>query len=295
MTGADPGFQHRDEGDVMKTGDGPLLSRRDLLIKGGKGAMALAAFGLTGPTIFAANTAVNRLNVVTPGVTEGPYWVEELLVRTDIRLDPVTGILQPGFPLKLDFVIWQYLANGRLLPLPRAIVDVWHANSLGVYSDEQVEGTLGEKFLRGTQISNAGGGVTFTTVYPGWYSGRTPHVHFRVRVLNPLTNLVAYNFVSQVFFNEAFTNAVFSSIYPYNIRSTRDTLNASDSVYTGASTDDELTVNAGTHLMLNLTGDYRGVTGAFNIVMDLSDAGYNNATGGGAAGGPGGGGPPPGR
>lgn len=97
--------------------------------------------------------------------------------------------------------------------------------------------------------------------------------------------------MSQVFFNEAVTNAVFSSIYPYNVRPVRDTINTTDNVYSGASTDDELTANAGTHLLLALTGDYRGVTGTFNIVLDLSDSGYNNATGGGS-GGPGG--PPPG-
>ena len=98
-----------------------------------------------------------------------------------------------------------------------------------------------------------------------------------------------------MFFNEAITNNVYSSIYPYNIRPVRDTINATDGIYNGASTDNELTAYAGTHLMLDLTGDYRGVTGTFNIVMDLSDAGYNNATGGGVGGPTGGpGGPPPG-
>lgn len=296
-TGDDPGM-NMGEGDAMTTGHGPLWTRRDLLIKGGASTLALAGFGLTGPTLFAAaSSTANRLNIVTPGVEEGPYWVEELLVRSDIRIDPVTGILQPGFPLKLNLFVWQYISDTRLLPLKGAIVDVWHANSLGVYSDEQGEGTLGQKYLRGTQIAAANGNVGFTTIYPGWYSGRTPHVHFRVRVLNPLTNAVAYNFVSMVFFNEAITNNVYSSIYPYNLRPVRDTINATDRVYTGASTDDELTANSGTHLMLNLTGDYRGVTGTFNLVLDLSDAGYNNPTGGGVGGGgPGGpGGAPPGR
>ena len=259
--------------------------------------MFLAAYGLTGPTIFASTASTaNRLNIVTPGVTEGPYWVEELLVRSDIRVDPVTGFLQPGFPLRLNLNIWAYASDTKLYPLKGAIVDIWHANSLGLYSDEQMNGTSGQKFLRGTQVANASGGITFTTIYPSWYSGRTPHIHLRVRVLNPITDAVSYNFVTQFFFNEAITNAIVSSIYPYNLRPNRDTFNATDGIYTGASTDDELTANSGTHLMLALTGDYRGLTGSFNVVMDLSDSGYNNATGG-FGGGPGGapGGPPPGR
>lgn len=277
----------------MTRENGPMLTRRDLLIKGASGSLALAGFGLVGPTIYAADPNVaNRLNIVTPGVTEGPYWVEELLVRSDIRIDPVTGILQPGFPLRLNLLLWQYAATGRITPLKGAIVDIWHANSLGVYSDEQSEGTSGQKFLRGTQISNAHGGITFTTIYPGWYSGRTPHIHLRVRVINPTTKAVTYNFTTQVFFNEAFTNAIFSSVYPYNIRPSRDTNNATDNIFTGASSDDELTAYAGTHLLLNLTGDYRGLTGAFNIVMDLSDSGYNG-TGSFTVGGGGPGGPPP--
>ena len=276
----------------MTTGHVPLLTRRDLLIRGGKASMALAAFGLTGPTIFAAGpSTAYRLGIVTPGVTEGPYWVEELLVRSDIRVDPTTGFVQPGFPLKLNLAIWKYLANGTIAPLKGAIVDIWHANSIGLFSDEQMNGTVGQKFLRGTQISRPDGGLQFITIYPGWYSGRTPHVHLRVRLIDTTTNTISYNFVTQVFFNEAITNNVFAAVYPYNIRPVRDTINATDSIYTGASTDDELTADAGTHLMLGLSGDYRGITGKFNIVIDLSDAGYNNATGSFSAptgGGPGG-------
>jgi protocatechuate 3,4-dioxygenase beta subunit len=269
-----------------------LLSRRDLLVKGAAGALGLAGLGLTGPTIFAANT-----NTPTPGLTEGPYWVEELLNRSNVRIDPTTGIVQPGVPLRLLFNVYQ-LTGGFIYPLPGAVVDIWHCNSLGVYSDIQSEGTLGEKFLRGLQATNRYGLAGFDSIYPGWYHGRTVHIHFRVRVLNPVTKAVAYNFVSQLFLDDTLSNTIIANYYPYKLRPVRDTVNATDGIFTGGSSDGEVASEAGLRLLLRVAGTPALLTGSFNVVIDLSDAGYNNPTGGFGTGpgGPGGsGGPPPGR
>ena len=85
-------------------------------------------------------------------------------------------------PLVLSLSV-QKTTDGRLLePVRRRLqVDVWQANYQGIYSDEAAEGTVGKKFLRGYQVTDENGTVQFTTVYPGWYSGRTVHIHFRIR------------------------------------------------------------------------------------------------------------------
>ena len=56
-------------------------------------------------------------------------------------------------------------------------MDIWHADAAGVYSDESVEGTEGLTYLRGYQVTDANGLVIFKTMFPGWYSGRTVHIH----------------------------------------------------------------------------------------------------------------------
>lgn len=249
------------------------MSRRDFLVRGTGGALTLAGLSMAN-TVFATPAPIDP----TPSVTVGPYWVEELLFRSDIRSDPATGIIQPGYPMSLQINLYQIVGTA-LYALPNAVVDVWHANAFGFYSDEAVQGTRGQKFLRGLQNADQTGKVTFLTVYPGWYSGRTTHIHARIRVFNPVTYAITYNFVTQFFFNDTVTSQVYSSIYPYNTRGTRDTLNARDSVYTGASGDGEVKSNAGSKLLLNLNAYQYYATSQFNVLINLSDAGYNNPNG----------------
>ena len=256
----------------MTTEHDPLPSRREVLTKGAAGAFALATLGMT-----SAEAAVKF--IPPPGITEGPYWVEELLVRSDIRLDPVTGIWQDGFPIYLGINVWQ-LHNNVITPLKNVVLDLWQCNAHGVYSDEAVEGTLGQKFLRGTQVTPASGSVWFLTNYPGWYSGRTPHIHVRARVWDATTDTITYNFVTQLFFNDAFTNSLYFTTPPYNQRPYRDTYNQTDNIYTGASEDGEIAAEAGEYLTLQLSDKKtHGVT-SYNIILNLSDSGYNNALGG---------------
>ena len=111
------------------------------------------------------------------------------------------------------------------------MVDIWHCDTAGVYSDVAANNTVGKKFLRGYQTTNTAGQVNFTTIYPGWYSGRAIHIHVRVRTYNGTT--VLGNYVTQFFFDDTITDTVFQSA-PYNTRNTRDPRNAADMVYTGA-------------------------------------------------------------
>lgn len=133
----------------------------------------------------------------------------------------------------------------------------------------------------------------FTTIYPGWYSGRTVHIHLRVRLYDAATDTVTYNFVTQMFFDDAVTSRIFAHYAPYKSRPVRDTTNTTDSVYTGASEDNEVTSESGEYLLLKLSEDNNLRIGTFNVQISLSDSGYNDATGGSNGGPVGGGGAPP--
>src|SRR3954447_211313 len=146
-------------------------------------------------TVEAADTLACVL--ATPTVTEGPYWVDEKLFRSDIRTDPSTGVARTGIPLALTIKV-QNLSSSGCAPLSGAYVDIWHCDAKGIYSDESSYNpgggtgtvvTTGQKFLRGYQITDDNGRVQFTTIYPGWYSGRTIHIHIRVRTYSGTTVL----------------------------------------------------------------------------------------------------------
>ena len=95
----------------------------------------------------------------TPQQTEGPYFVDEMLNRSDIRSDPSDGSVQDGIPLRLIIHIHDFGRNGSCTPLKGAHVDIWHANSQGLYSDIQQAGTEGKKYLRGFQVTDDNGTV----------------------------------------------------------------------------------------------------------------------------------------
>lgn|SRR5262249_37400021 len=120
----------------------------------------------------------------TPQQTEGPYFVDGMPNRSDIRSDPSDGSVQNGLPLHLVIHVYTVDRNGSCDPLKGACVDIWHANSQGLYSSVNDEGTTGKKFLRGYQITDDNGTVYFTTVYPGWYQGGAIHIHDKVRMFN---------------------------------------------------------------------------------------------------------------
>nr|MDQ3328802.1 twin-arginine translocation signal domain-containing protein [Chloroflexota bacterium] len=105
--------------------------------------------------------------VVRPETTEGPYYVDDDLTRSDIRADPGTGVRRDGAPLVLTFNVSQVSASG-CSPLEGAKVEIWQCDALGVYSDVSDPGfsTRGQKWLRGTQVTDAAGQATFTTIYP---------------------------------------------------------------------------------------------------------------------------------
>lgn len=188
--------------------------------------MALVGRNITGEPC-AAQSATSPSCVLTPALTEGPYFVDERLNRSDIRIDPTDNSVRAGVPLRLNMGV-QRVQAGSCTPLTGAIVDIWHCDALGVYSDEAANGSLGRRFLRGYQMTDANGAVQFTTIYPGWYQGRAVHIHFKVRLF--AGSQKTYEFTSQIFFDETVSDAVFAQA-PYNTRGTRNTRNSTDGIY----------------------------------------------------------------
>lgn len=175
-----------------------LLSRREVVtFLGATGVAWLLTAGLS-PRRVDAET-VSPTCVVRPEQMEGPYFVDERLHRSDIRSDPSNGRVSPGTPLALTILVSRFNAGG-CQPLPSAQVDIWHCDALGVYSDVQDPGfdSTGQKFLRGYQVTDARGSAQFVTIYPGWYPGRTVHIHFKIRTA-PLARRT-FEFTSQLYF-----------------------------------------------------------------------------------------------
>jgi len=227
--------------------------RQTLLLLGGAGASLVA---LGGEDALAQTTFDCVLN---PEMTEGPYWVDEKLNRSDIRIDPSNGAVSAGLPLELTVNVYS-VRTGACALLPGAYVDVWHCDAAGLYSDVSANSTVGRKFLRGYQITGDGGVAKFTTIYPGWYRGRAVHIHLRIRTYSGTT--VTGTFTSQLHFDDTISDQVLS-VAPYNTRGTRDTRNSNDMVYTGAGANASRTLVA-----LTRTAD--GYAASINVGVNLT-------------------------
>lgn len=143
-------------------------------------------------------------------------------------------------------------------------VDLWHADAAGAYSDESNpmnhENTAGQKWLRGFQRTDADGIVRFRTIIPGWYPGRTAHIHFKVRrVEGGRTS----EFTSQLFFDDVFADRIFSNP-PYTVRNEEGTRNDSDNIYQERQVDGTV---AGDHLRLDPSPTARGYAAKFAVAL----------------------------
>ena len=151
---------------------------------------------------------------------QGPFYFDPKLVREDITEG------KPGAPLALTLHI---VEAGDCAALDGARVDIWHSDGLGLYSafaQQETGSAEGETFLRGTQFTNADGRVGFATIYPGWYPGRTPHIHFKV-ILDD-KDLVT----GQLYFPDTVSERIYATLSPYRERKAeRDTFNANDFIF----------------------------------------------------------------
>ncbi len=231
------------------------FSRREMLsFLGTAGAAALTGWPAATRALEDAAGSEHGLDcVVTPAQTEGPYFVDERLKRADIRLDPTSNAMSAGLPLRLRINVSR-VDGTACAPVQGALVDVWQCDALGVYSDvRDTNGffdTRGRKFLRGYQETDKTGATEFVTVYPGWYAGRTVHIHFKVRV--PGAGQRSHEFTSQLYFDEAITDQVHAQP-PYRAKGVRDVRNDMDGIYRARE--------SGSKLMLNLSKSDEGYLG----------------------------------
>jgi protocatechuate 3,4-dioxygenase beta subunit len=217
------------EGGTMSTDD-PTLSRRGLIGVLG-GGVASVAFGARALDAFGANDGTVATCVLTPEATEGPYWIDNKLTRYDVRAG------RPGLPLVLAFTI----VNVKTCkPIKGADVEIWHADASGEYSGFDGGSSGGgpgggsgpetkTRYLRGHQRSDALGKASFLTIFPGWYRGRTPHIHMKVHVGG--ADRVVHT--GQVFFNEAIQSSVYRA-GAYASRGQADTSHVQDGIYAQA-------------------------------------------------------------
>jgi protocatechuate 3,4-dioxygenase beta subunit len=197
-----------------------------------------------------------------PEQTEGPYHREAPPERTDITED------RPGVPLRLGL---RLLVAQAATPLAGALVEVWHADHEGRYSgfqpfqarpgqvvtSESVPRETvapGETFLRGLQPTDQRGMCAFRTIYPGWYSSRTVHIHLRA-------HLGERTATTQLYFPDEVTDGVFT-VSPYAGRPRRDTTNDTDSIFT-----EEGGEAAVLHLVGSVTAGYTGAL-CFAVAAD---------------------------
>jgi protocatechuate 3,4-dioxygenase beta subunit len=276
--------------------DLPQQSRRDILRSlGGAAAATLLGCGTnkivtatsssgtstTSTTASSGASSSTTACLVESSTTRGPYFVDTIndsnnvasagtpyaidtLIpqRSDIRSDTEGSAgTQQGLPLVLNLTLYDASCSSVI---SGARVDIWHANAHGAYSDiknatnDNGADHTGQNFLRGYQFSDSTGLVTFTTVYPGAYSGRCPHIHLKIRIFNSDGAVTTEN-TTQLFFTDATSASVYaaSSYYSTSSYNTRDT---ADSIYNSESPT----------LLPTITGDTTaGLTGTIAIGVEV--------------------------
>ena len=254
----------RDARTLSPTADGKrqFTRRHALFAVGGVGLLALAAAcgkaaktatTAVSSTTAASGTAASSATVVlAPEMTEGPYYLDLDLVRSNVVED------RKGAPFALDLVVIDVATQK---PIQGAAVDIWHADASGAYSgfvsasasangggaSGSSSGSDTSTFLHGTQVSDASGKVSFATIYPGWYTGRAVHIHVKVHVSGKEIH------TGQLFFDDTFTDAVYASTAPYSSRGARNVRNANDSIYSGGGAQSTL-------LAQKVSGGYAATT-----------------------------------
>lgn len=216
-----------------------------------------AALSLTVGTSTTAACATETLEG-----EEGPYFVDDSAsgyFRSNIVSNLDGSDTQTGIPLALTVYI--YDAKNNCAAMQNVQVDIWHCNAAGVYSAESSESTSSQSWLRGYQLTDANGKVEFQTILPGWYQGRTTHVHMRLRSTYDSTDNSGTN-TMQVFFDQTLIDTLATSVAPYSSEGTNSTTNASDRVYSQQE--------KGTTLLTLSGSDTAGYTATFNIYLPIT-------------------------
>jgi protocatechuate 3,4-dioxygenase beta subunit len=212
---------------------------------------------------------------LTASATQGPYYFDADKIRADVRED------RPGKRLRVALKLQD---SETCKALPNSVVEIWHCDAAGLYSGAESLSSGGpggsggqppsggappgggqppagggggqgdltptddKRYLRGAQVTNAAGIVEFTTIWPGWYRGRTTHVHVMVHVSNQRV------LTTQLMFDEKLNTAVYAE-QPYAVHTGRDTLNDNDSIFKDT-------------MLMTVKADGDGYLGAHVLVAD---------------------------
>jgi protocatechuate 3,4-dioxygenase beta subunit len=191
---------------------------------------ALATFAVATPALIAASSRaaaqapapaplLKSACTLTPAAVPGPFYFDPKLVRSDITEG------HPGAPMRLHFVV---IDAANCQPIPGARIDVWQTRADGFYSGYPRQGdarnidTSGGTFMRGTQIADARGEASFRSVYPGWYVGRTVHVHFKIFIDDKSM------LTGQMYFPDALSQYIFANVGAYKRKLVRNVFNGND-------------------------------------------------------------------
>ncbi len=197
---------------------GAGLGVASLASLGGLGGFALRSAGGATDEAYAASC------VLTPELTEGPYYLDLRKIRSNIT--------EGKAGLRLDLRI-RVVNAATCKPIEDVAVDIWHCDALGKYSGIASEGTTGKTYLRGIQLTNASGLARIRTIYPGWYQGRATHIHVMAYVGGRAGSTYSGGtraHTGQLFFRDATTDKV-AKLSPYSGRGVTRLRNGSDNIY----------------------------------------------------------------
>ncbi|MFF1440863.1 intradiol ring-cleavage dioxygenase [Streptomyces sp. NPDC058295] len=283
--------------------DSTITRRRALAVTGGTvaaGGLAVAGYqsafadtaaddGASASASAASTSTSSSCMTLMTSVTEGPYYLDGALVRKDITEG------KNGVPLTLRLTVVD--ATDGCTPVSGAAVEIWHCDAWGYYSGyttanpggsapaESEDGSTADDdtYLRGYQIANANGVVKFETIFPGWYTPRTCHIHLKVHTGGQKEDGTyeggKVNYTGQLFFPDAAAEEIFT-LEPYSKHSGSYTTLDNDMVYDGGGTSSGLLTLKAVHK----ADPSKGYKGSITLGVD-PDAENTGAGGGGGGGG----------
>ncbi|MFE7929064.1 intradiol ring-cleavage dioxygenase [Streptomyces sp. NPDC057456] len=283
--------------------DSTITRRRALAVTGGTvaaGGLAVAGYqsafadtvadteASASASATSTSTGSSCMTLMT-SVTEGPYYLDGALVRKDITEG------KNGVPLTLRLTVVD--ATDGCTPVSGAAVEIWHCDAWGYYSGyttanpggsapaESEDGSTANDstYLRGYQIANANGVVKFETIFPGWYTPRTCHIHLKVHTGGQKEDGTyeggKVNYTGQLFFPDAAAEEIFT-LEPYSKHSGSYTTLDNDMVYDGGGTSSGLLTLKAVHKADPSKG-YKG-----SITLGVDPDAENTGAGGGGGGTP---------